>query len=71
MMVFYISDDDFHTLDKGKYLVQGRETLKGIAYYLLSKYAYEHAVTIPNNTPYRVYKHGGMRLYKHLYYYGY
>lgn len=71
MMNFYIVDDNFHTLEKGQYLVQGRESLRNIAYYLLSKYAYEHAITIQNNTPYRVYKHGGRRIYKHLYYYGY
>lgn len=68
---FYILDKDFNTLDNGKYLVQGKETLRSISYYLLSKYAYKHAITIANNTPYRVYKYGGKRVYKHLYYYGY
>ena len=70
-MDYYILDTDLHTLYKGRYLIQGKESFKGISYYLLSKYAYEHAITIPNNTPYRVYKHGGKRVYKHLYYYGY
>ena len=71
IMDFYILDTDLHTLCKGKYLVQCKESFKDISYYLLSKYACEHAITIPNNTPYRVYKHGGKRVYKHLYYYGY